>query len=828
MITTTGLSGSTTVGNVRTTGTPFVNAERLYVTGVYNTNLIGSFTCGTVKAETDYEGIRVRGIGVSKDLTGTATCGDVSGTDDIVAGIAVFQDLTGTATCGDVSGTNTVVGVYVQDLTGTATCGNVSGSYAANGVYVEQNLSGIVTCGNVSGINFVYGIAVQQNLSGKATCGDVSGTNTVTGVQVVLDLSGTATCGNVSGTNFMTGVEVGQDLSGIVTCGNVSGTTIVYGVYVIQDLTGTATCGNVSGTDTVYGVVTIDLSGTATCGNVSGTNEVRGLYVEQNLTGTATCGDVSGDATDVNNPEGLKVYGLFLSNVSGKVTCGDVTGTNIEDVTGIFISSNINETSNVSCGNVTGDNNFVTGIQNSGTIAGTVTCGNVKNIGVSNTGGGVPGADVQGAYNCQAIGLIFYTVYPEAKITIGDVEAINGFAYGATSSSDNSLAILAGTTIIGDVSCGLNNLIDGVNHVPCLGCGDRSNNIQNIIMSDSFVSYTGINENSPLGKGLEFEVSINDNSYDLSIEELDNTSGYTTGEKIIINGEFFGGDENNDVELTITANDDGAITTLEFVDSNPPTNPRVTTTGTITTTGLSGSITVGNVTTTLPISPVDTPNYIIGFNMKTLNGSAICRDVTDDSGLTGYGIRVLNLNGSATCGNISLKPIKDDFTGLRAITGIIVTHLNGTAICGNISGSQDDSTGSCKGIDVTNLNGSVNIGDITASTTNHSSVFGIILSKILTGSVICGNIIGGNTTSDTSNIGITFEGENCVINGSVNIKSAKYGIIEINEDEDINTGTITTGTGKVIIGSQDGGNQGNIDSDDYLSVYVYGNTVILP
>ena len=140
-------------------------------------------------------------------------------------------------------------------------------------------------------------------------------------------------------------------------------------------------------------------------------------------------------------------------------------------------------------------------------------------------------------------------------------------------------------------------------------------NTQNL--SDSFVTYNGI------GKGLKFKVSIDDGQYVVTNTDFTNTTDYTNNEEIIINGAYFGGD---DVTLTISATN-GGITNLSITESStPPANPRVTSTGVITTNGLSGNFTVKDCSLT-KTSNVDA-NLIFnqGISATNLSGSATCGD----------------------------------------------------------------------------------------------------------------------------------------------------------------------------------------------------------
>ena len=535
--------------------------------------------------------------------------------------------------------------------------------------------------------------------------------------------------------------------------------------------------------------------------NAANNKDVYGVYnkgtIEISETGSITMGDIR----SVNQ----NAHGIFqestiqkhtVSNSAGAIQMGNITSENA-NAFGVK-NGDLNDV-RVQIGNVSGSGevaavNLFLEVDNVGSMSAHVIAGDVTNSGTSATRG-LYVYNLSGSFSCgdvsstgqstpdnviEVTGLLFTTVYPEAQVNIGNISATNGICRGVFSESET--AILAGTTNIGSVSSNVNF---DYNNSDVLQSGGIVINTQNL--SDSFVTYNGI------GKGLKFEVSINNDLYALTIIDFASTTNYTNGDQIMINGAYFGGDNTNNVILTINSVDaNGEIEELN-ITGTPPTDPRVTTTGLITTNGLSGNFIVKDCSLTKAPNVVVNAKKIInaGINVTTLNGSVTCGNVEGTGNV--IGISVATLSGSTTCGNVK-------GTGERVI-GISVNTLNGSATCGNVEGD-----GTVSGIRVyITLNGSATCGNVSLTGTGTASgIVGTTLFSTLSGSATCGTVEG---------IGI----DGGTINGNVIIKSASTGVANLAD-----------GSGKVIIGVPQGGGNSGTDATNKLSAYIYGGSVVIP
>ena len=784
----------------------------------------GEIILGNISSNTnnnkDIYGVYNKGT-IEISNTGSIIMGDISSVGRNAHGI--FQE----STIQKHTVSNSAGAIQMGDITSE----NANAFGVKNGHLndVRVQIGNVSGSGEVAAVNLFDSIdnnTIIGNMSAHVIAGDVTNSGTIfTSGVIVNDLSGSATCGNVESSGRVTGIDVFNTLSGSATCGNVKGTGNVAGIFVNNNISGSATCGNVEDT------------GIVSDGGLSG------IVVNNNISGSATCGNVKGTSTGTGTVAGINV----LNDLTGSATCGNVeytytgTGTGTGTVGGINVLNNL--TGSATCGNVEGNVN-VFGI-NVDTLSGKATCGDI-----SSTGTSIPANPI------EVTGLVFTTVYPEAQVTIGNISATNGICRGATSESPLAplapTAILAGTTNIGDITY---DVTDIANHA---GSDDfysgglvfkNSVSRQNHNLSDSFVSYDGV------GKGLEFEVSINNNGqYVVTNTNFTNTTGYVDGETITINGEFFGGNQTNNVELRITAVDNnGQIQSLEIDSANsgsPPTNPRVTTTDVITTNGLSGSFSVGNIKHTGTAASDFNFAYIAHVN--EISGKITGKNISSETNIRGlfilntfsgivsfgdvrctttgsYNVRAMyvgnNLSGSATYGDVSSTGDGDvrgmyvgnglsgsatygdvSSTGSGTVVGVwVLNNLTSSVTCDNVSSTGD---GYVYGIIVTTLSGSATCGNV--SSTGDGDVYGISVTT-LSGSATCGNVEGTGINSGTIS--------GCTINGNVIIKSASIGVNNLADG----------GTGKVIIGvPQEGsGNSGTVD-DNKLNAYIYGNTIVIP
>ena len=606
---------------------------------------------------------------------------------------------TGSITMGDIRSVNqNAHGIFQESTIQKHTVSNSAGAIQMGNITSENaNAFGVkngdlndvrVQIGNVSGSGEVAAVnlfdgTTPGNMSAHVIAGDVtnSGTSATRGLYVY-NLSGSFICGNVEGrgTGNVDGI-IGYTLNGSVTCGNVDGSgDYVYGINV-GTLNGSATCGNVEGSDNVYGIFSNTLNGSATCGNVEGSDEVYGILSTM-LNGSATCGNVISAGN---------VHGIFSFRLSGSATCRNVSSAG---------------------------NGNVEGIRSDFTLSGKAICGDVSSTGTSTQDNVI-----------TVTGLRFTIVYPEAQVTIGNISATNGICRGATTHDTRPLAILAGTTNIGDITYDVDGINTG-NEFYSGGFVFQDDNISDDkAVSDSFVSYGGI------GKGLEFKVRINNSGqYELTDTNFTNTTGYVDGETITINGEFFGGDQTNDVTLTITVPFEDVITRLNITSNidDTPTTPRVTTTGVITTNGLSGSFSVGNIKHT---GTAESNNDAYIAYVTNISGKIAGKNISADTDTRGVFVNILSTGGIVNFGDVRCTS-----TGDYRVYGVYVRDtLSGSATCGNVSSTGSDRV---RGIYVRDtLSGSATCGDINSNNTEgDGTIYGIIIRDTLSGSATCGNV----------------------------------------------------------------------------------------
>ena len=697
-----------------------------------------------------------------------------------------FNKTTGNANVGNIGATN---GVFT----------NVSGNGSALSAITGANVSGAVAFATTA--NAVAGANVSGTVSSATTAGTVTTAAqpniTSVGTLTSLSVTGNASAGNVSVTGIFSGN--GSGLSAIaggnvtgevafaatanaVAGGNVSGQVgnalvagTVYtaaqpnitsvGTLTSLSVTGNASAGNIS----VTGIFSGNGSGLSAIAGANVTGEVGFAAVANSVAGGNVSGQVgnalvAGTVYTAAQPNITSVGTLTSLAVTGNASAGNIS------VTGIF-SGNGSGLSAIAGGNVTGQ------VANA-LVAGTVYTAaqpNITSVGTLN--GLTLGANLaMGGFNITGLATPSVSTDAATKQYVDDVaQGLNIHDSCAAATPDTLANVTSGTITYNNGTGGVNanlvttgsfNLIDGVNV--------QTSGTRILVKNEANAAHNGIYtwaNSTTIVRATDFnsvpEVEAGDFTFITGGTLYDNTGWVQTDNVTTI-----GTDPINFTQFsgagTYQAGTGLTLTGPTF--SVNASQSQITSVGTLTSLGVSGTITAANITAntgvftgngsglsaiaggnvTGQVSFAATANAVAGANVSGQVANALVAGTVYTAAqpnITSVGtLTSLAVTGNANVGNIGaaagvFTSVSGNGSALSAITGANVTgQVSFAAVANSVAAA--------------NISGQVAnalvAGTVyTAAQPNITSV-GTLSSVAITGNATAGNVYANSGTIGAS------------------------------------------------------------------------------
>jgi hypothetical protein len=707
IITATLSGAATTAGTVTTAAQPNITSvgtlSSLAVTGnatagnVYaNSGTIGaSLLTGTLTTDAQ-PNITSVGTLSALTVTGNASAGNIS------TGGAL--SVTGNANVGNIGATNGVFtnvsgnGSSLSAITGANVTGTVPSATTAGtvttaaqpnitsvGTLTSLAVTGNATAGNVYANSGTIGASLLTGTLTTAAQPNITSTGTLTSLTV----TGTATAGNLStgGTLSVTGnANVGNlGTGGLITAtGNVSGGNLTTAGAL--SVTGNANVGNIGAAAGVFTTVTGSLT-TAAQPNVTSLGTLTSLAITGNATagnvyansGTVGASLLTGTLTTAAQPNITSVGTLSSLSVTGNVAAGNLTTTGVLSVTGTGVSS----------------------------IAGNLDMTSNNIINLATPVAGTDAATKQYVDDLASTALVYHEGVIAA--TTGTLAS----ATGGTITYNNGTAGVGATL----TTTGTFNLIDTAN-VQTVGARILVKNEANaahngVYTYTSTTVITRATDADSYGPGAD-ELSLN-NYFFVSGGDVNKGSAYvldaptgtiTFGTSNIEFAQF----SSSQVYLAGTG-----LTLANLTFSVNASQSQITSVGTLTSLGVSGTITAANITAN---TGVFTGN---GSALTALNASNIS---------TGTLAQARLANASVTLGSTALT------LGSTVTTVAGLSSVTSTTFVGALTGAATTA------------------GTVTTAAQPNITSVGTLSSLSVTGTATAGNLSTGGTLSVTGNANV--------------------------------------------------------------------------
>ena len=564
------------------------------------------------------------------------------------------------------------------NVTSNANLGNlgVTGSASVTGNISGGNIStaGILTAtGNLSGGNIstagVLSVTGNANVGNLGTTGLIVATGNITGGNLTtagaLSVTGNANVGNLGTAGL------------IVATGNITGGNLTTAGAL--SVTGNANVGNIGATAGVFTTVTGSLV-TAAQPNVTSLGSLTGLTMAANADIT-----LSGAGSNV---QGANI-------VSASFLAGTLTTAAQPNITSVGTLTSLTVTGSVTGGNLitTGNGNIgtlrVTGTSNLGPVSNVIiTGGNANQILKTNGSGTLSWTDPTGGYylHAQAVASNTWTVihnlnnqylsvdpidntgnsyigrydYPVVNytnanaVTLTFTSAVTGYCAvvggGFTYANGNGTATPAGLDTYVQFNDG--GILGGQ---PSFVFNKTTGTVSATVFAGSGASLTNLNAGN-VSSGTLAQARLANASLTLgsTVLTLGGTTTTVTGLSSVTSTTFVGA-------LTGAATTAGTVTTAA--------QPNITSTGTLTSLGVSGNITAANITANTGIFAGN------GAGLTNLNASNLSTGTVPSGRLTGsYSISVTS---ATTAGTVTTNA-QPNITSVGTLTGL--TFANASVI----------------------------------------------------------------------------------------------------------------------------------------------------
>ena len=806
-----GVNGNLTASNINAnTGAFYGNGAGL--TNIPGGNIVGNISGNISNANfaafaaevTDASQPNITSVGTLVDLTvtGNASAGNVNTAGKVVASSLESNVATGTAPF-VVASTTKVTNLNADLLDGystaTAATGNTvvirdtDGSFSAN--IITATLSGAATTAgtvttaaqpNITSVGTLSSLAV----TGNATAGNVYANSGTIGASLLTGTLTTAAQPNIT--------SVGT-LSALTVTGNASAGNISTGGAL--SVTGNANVGNIGATNGVFT-------------NVSGNGSSLSAITGANVTGTVPSATTAGTVTTAAQPNITSVGTLTSLAVTGNATAGNVyansgtigasllTGTLTTaaqpNITSVGTLTSLAVTGNISAGNVSATT-FTGALSGAATTAGTVTtaaqpnitsvgtlsslsvtgnvaAGNLTTTGVlSVTGTGV--SSIAGNLDMTSNNIINLAT-PVAGTDAATKQYVDDLAStaliyheGVTAATTGTLASATGGTITYNngtagvgatlTTTGTFNLIDTAN-VQTLGTRILVKNEANaahngVYTYTSTTVITRATDADSYGPGAG-ELSLN-NYFFVSGGSVNKGSAYvldaptgtiTFGTSNITFAQF----SSSQVYLAGTG-----LTLANLTFSVNASQSQITSVGTLTSLGVSGTITAANITANTGVF-TGNGSALTALNASNISSGTLAQARLANSSLTVNGTSI-SLGGSGTITATATNALTIG-TGLggtsyNGSTGVTITNTGVTSIVAGTNISISGGTGAV----TVNVSGQVAnalvAGTVyTAAQPNITSV-GTLTSLAVTGNITAGNV---SVSAGTVTLGTLTTGAN--------------------------------------------------------------------
>jgi hypothetical protein len=782
------VSGNANVANLNATGHLLPTAGNTYDLGSESAPWRDLWVSGS--------SIRIGGARITANAT-SLVLQNPQGGQVVVAGNSVASSTSIVSGTSNVSiptadgNVNTSVGGTANVLVVTGTGANVTGTLNATGNANVGNLGtgGLITAtGNVSGGNLTTAGVV-------AATGNVSGGNLTTGG--ALSVTGNANVGNLgtAGLIVATGNVSGGNLT---TTGVVAATGNVTTAAQLVSSVSTGTAPLVITSTTRVANLDVAKAGIANTVNDAAQPNITsvGTLTSLGVSGTITAANITAN-TGVFTGNGSGLTDIAGANVTGQTGNALVAGTvytNAQpNITSVGTLTSLAVTGNATAGNVYANAGTIgaslltgtlttasqpnitsVGTLSSLTTTGNVAAGNLTTTGIlSVTGTGV--SSIAGNLDMTSNNIINLAAPVNAsdaatKQYVDDVaQGLNVHDSCAAATPDTLANITSGTITYNNGTAGVGaylttsgtfNLIDGVN-VQTAGTRILVKNEANAVLNGIY-TYTNT---TAITRAVDFdsipEVEAGDFTFITGGTLYDNTGWVQTESPTGI------GTAGNNISFTQfsgagTYNAGTGLTLTGSTFSVNASQTQITSVGTLTSLGVSGTITAANITAN---TGVFTGN---GSGLTALAGGNVTGQVANalvagtvytaaQPNITSVGtLSSLSVTGNVSAGNVSgtlltgtlATAAQPNVTSLGTLTGL---GVNGTITGVNITANTGVFTGNGSGLTALaggNVTGQV-ANALVAGTVYTAAQPNITSVGTLTGLGVNGNITAANITANT-------------------------------------------------------------------------------
>ena len=677
------------------------------------------------------------------------------------------------------------------------------------------NISNISVSGNITSNNLTVNNSISTgNLSvtNNFTAGNVFANSGTIGASLLTGTLTTAAQPNITSVGTLGSLTVTGNISGANLTGNHYGNGSGLSGIVGSNVTGTvanATYATSAGSTTTAGTVTTNAQP-----NITSVGTLTNLSV----TGNVTAGNLKGDGGNISNIAGANVSGTVAnanySTYSGTAaTANSVAGANVTgwvpnanianfDVTSLQSSGNAYlKFGNATSGNTSTTSNavFVANTSN-GTLYATTFAGNIQGSGNSNVG------------NIGAAAGVFTTVA--------------GNLTTAAQPNITSVGTLTSLAVTGNITSGNANLGNAVTANYFIGSGNNLSNVQGANVTGTVANATyAVSAGSAGSATTAGTVTTNAQPNITSVGTLTSlgVSGTITAANITANTGVFTGNGANLTNLT-GANVTGQVGYANVANNVAGGNvsgqvgnsliagtvytnaqPNITSVGTLTSLGVSGTVTAANITANTGVftgnanglSSLQGANLVGTINSTTLGNSTLYVGTTAISlarasasqSLTG----ITSIDGYASTVSTNAQP---NITSVGTLSSLAVT-ANITS--GNVYANSGT------------IGANLLTGTLTTNAQPNITSVGTLTSVTATGNVIAGNVYSNSgiiqaeyLKGDGSNISnISIAAGSYIINGTSNASLDPSGNFNVkvagtaNVLQVTNSGAIITGTANV-------------------------------
>jgi len=683
-------------------------------------------------------------------VLGTPSTGKVT---KIVSGGQGTDFQVATFNPGGTVSTSTTTGAMII-LGGAGIGGNLYSSNVNTGniTATAAAISGNITAGNVNGGNLVTAnfftgtltTAAQPNITSVGTLTLLAVTGNITGGNIgtagVITATGNITGGNLSGTNVTgtlttaaqpnvtsVGTLTSLAVTGNITGGNVTGGNLVTANFFTGTLT-TAAQPNVTSVGTLTG---LGVTGNITAGNVNGGNLVSANFVTGTLTTAAQPNVTSVGTLTSLNVTGNVTANNFVGNVVGNIT-GNITvpGANTNVIfnddglanasTGFTFNKTTNSvavTGNLSAGNVGGANlvsaNFFTGTLTTAAQPNVTSVGTLTSLDVT---GNITGGNLNTAGRVVASRLESNVATGTSPLIVASTTLVANLNADLLDGYNSSITAVANTVVVRDANANVAANVFTGNSIDVTGNAIIGGNLVvsgNII----YTNITDLNISDPvigLGRGPNNTPLTTNDGKDRGTEMW----YYTTSEKSAFfgydntTGKLFAATDITNTADVITVNSYGNL-----VVGGLEADTISATSASLTSLGVTGNITSGNVSGTTGAFTNVSGN---GSALTALNASNITTGTLDQSRLA---------NAATTLGSTALT------LGSTVTTVAGLTSVTSTTFVGALTGAATSAT---------------TAGTVTTAAQPNITSTGTLTSLAVTGNITSGNVSG--TTGAFTNV----------------------------------------------------------------------------